>query len=157
MHRVASLQITLRTMCCRRCWTAFLASGNEGGSVLGPEPELDSVGVRVVVEYVWTHRVVKVEEREWRAIYTPMIRSSPLMKSSVETIGGVPRTVYHMPLDASFDLAVEDLDFAKILDRVIIGPTPYPLAMQRAFQTKLGEARSLAAVVMSKIPLRTQV
>jgi len=95
------------------------------------------------------------EEREWRAIYVPMIRSSPLMRSSVETVGGVPQTVYHIPLDASFDRAVEDLDLAKILDRVIIGPTQYPLAMQRAFQTKLGEAGSLAPVVMSQIPLRT--
>src|SRR5260221_4967363 len=42
------------------------------------------------------------EEREWRAIYVPMIRSSPLMKSSVETVGGVPQGVYHIPLDASF-------------------------------------------------------
>jgi Protein of unknown function (DUF2971) len=95
------------------------------------------------------------EEREWRAIYVPMIRSSPLMKSWVEIVGGVPQTVYHIPLDASFDPAVEDLDFAKILARVIIGPTQYPLAMQRAFQTKLGEAGSLAPVVMSQIPLRT--
>jgi hypothetical protein len=95
------------------------------------------------------------EEREWRAIYTPMIISTPLMKSSVETIGGVPQTVYHIPLDASFDPAVEDLDFAKILDRVIIGPTQYPLAMQRAFQIKLGDVGSLAPVIMSQIPLRT--
>lgn len=95
------------------------------------------------------------EEREWRAIYLPMIRSSPLMKSSVETIGGVPQTVHHIPLDASYDRAVEDLDMAKVLDRVIIGPTQYPLAMQKAFQTKLMEAGCSATVVMSKIPLRT--
>jgi hypothetical protein len=95
------------------------------------------------------------EEREWRAIYVPMLRSSPLMKSSVETVGGVPQTVYQIPLDASCDRAVEDLDMGKILDRVIIGPTQYPLAMQKAFQTKLMEAGCSAPVVMSKIPLRT--
>jgi DUF2971 family protein len=95
------------------------------------------------------------EEREWRAIYIPMLRSSPLMRSSVETLGGVPQTVYHIPLDASCDRAVEDLDMGKILDRVIIGPTQYPLPMQRAFQTKLMEAGCSAPVVLSRIPLRT--
>jgi hypothetical protein len=77
------------------------------------------------------------------------------MKSCVETVGGVPQTVYQIPLDASCDPAVADLDIGKILDRVIIGPTQYPLAMQKAFQTKLMEAGCSANVVMSKIPLRT--
>jgi hypothetical protein len=95
------------------------------------------------------------EEREWRAIHIPMVRSSPLMKSSVETVAGIPQTVYHIPLDASCDQAVKDLDMGKILDRVIIGPTQYPLAMQRAFQIKLMESGCSAPVVMSKIPLRS--
>lgn len=95
------------------------------------------------------------EEREWRAIYVPMLRASPLMKSSVFTVGGVPQTVYQIPLDASCDPAVEDLDMGKILDRVIIGPTQYPLAMQKAFQTTLMEAACTSPVVVSQIPLRT--
>jgi hypothetical protein len=40
-----------------------------------------------------------LEEREWRAIYTPQMRPSPLMESSVEVVGGTPQIVYKLPLD----------------------------------------------------------
>jgi hypothetical protein len=96
------------------------------------------------------------EEREWRAIYTPSVLSSPLMESSVETVGGVPQTVYHIPLDASYNPAVADMELSNILERVIIGPTQYPLAMQVAFQTVLKNSNCLStSVLMSTIPLRT--
>jgi hypothetical protein len=125
---------------------------------------LRSVGKQAVVDVAFYMLLAGViclkhegfrEEREWRAIHVPMVRPSPLMKSSVETVAGVPQTIYHIPLDASCDPAVADLDIGKILDRVIIGPTQYPLAMQRAFRTKLMEAGCSSEVVMSKIPLRT--
>lgn len=68
---------------------------------------------------------------------------------------GVPHTVCQIPLDPSFDPAVEDLDLGKILERVIIGPTQYPLALQRTFPTKLMEAKCKSEVVISKTPLYT--
>jgi hypothetical protein len=85
-----------------------------------------------------------------------MVRDSRFMGSSVEIIGGVPQRVYHIPLDKAANEAVADLDLARILDRVIIGPTSYPFAMERAFQATLGEVGCFAVpVVLSKIPLRT--
>ncbi len=96
------------------------------------------------------------EEREWRAIYIPSIFSSPLMASSVETVLGVPQIVFHIPLDASYNPAAAEMDLSKILERVIIGPTQYPLAMQVAIQTELVNSKCLnTAVLMSTIPLRT--
>jgi hypothetical protein len=65
------------------------------------------------------------EEREWRAIYIPMVRSSPLMESTIESVAGVPQTIYKIPLDASYDQAVKDLEFSEIFDRLIIGPTQF--------------------------------
>jgi len=65
------------------------------------------------------------EEREWRAIHTPKRWSSPLMESSTEVVAGVPQVVYKAPLDVSVSPLLADLDFVGVLDRLIVGPTPY--------------------------------
>jgi hypothetical protein len=39
------------------------------------------------------------EEFEWRAIYFPKVRPSPLMETSIQTVGGIPQTVHAIPLD----------------------------------------------------------
>jgi hypothetical protein len=64
------------------------------------------------------------EEREWRAIYSPTIRPSPLMESSMEVINGIPQTVYKIPMDATASNDLADIDLARMFDRIIIGPTP---------------------------------
>ena len=73
------------------------------------------------------------EEREWRAIYTPKRWSSPLMQSSTEVVAGVPQVIYQLPLDGSVSPLVADLDFARVFDRLIVGPTPYPWPIYGAF------------------------
>jgi hypothetical protein len=97
------------------------------------------------------------EEKEWRAIYTPTFRNSPLMEKSVEVVGGIPQTVYKIPLDANKSAVLADLDFAKIFDRLIIGPTPYAWAIGEALISALVEAGVKDAgsrVVASEIPIR---
>jgi hypothetical protein len=97
------------------------------------------------------------EEREWRAIYCPQFRASPFMESSVEAIGGVPQLVYKAPLDEKVSPSVADLDFARIFDRLIIGPSPYSGPMCEAFRVALNEAGISDAadrVVASNIPIR---
>jgi hypothetical protein len=104
------------------------------------------------------------EEREWRAIYAPMLERyvpalgpSPLIESSTEVVAGVPQIVYKVPLDALVSDEIADLDFTQILDRLIIGPTSYPWPIYRAFVDELkraGVADSAERVIVSGIPIR---
>jgi len=97
------------------------------------------------------------EEREWRVVYLPELASSPLIQSSVETIGGVPQVVYQLPLDVTVNPVLADIDLPRVLHRLIIGPSPYPWAMHQAFSRALVDARVPDAgsrVWTSDIPIR---
>ena len=80
------------------------------------------------------------EEREWRVIYAPRRTPSPLMESATEIVNGVPQIVYKIPLDAAVSDTLSDLDLACLLDRLIIGPSPYPWAMYEAFVAALAKS-----------------
>lgn len=98
------------------------------------------------------------EEQEWRAIYSPKRDPSPLMESSIEVIRGIPQTVYKIPLDAAVDTALSPLDFSRLFDRLIIGPSPYPWAMYEAFVAALrqaGVSDAAERVFVSDIPIRS--
>ena len=97
------------------------------------------------------------EEREWRAIYSPKRLPSTLVESSIEVIGGVPQLVYKLPLDVTASPALAHLDFSRVFDRAIIGPSSYPWAMYEAFAealTKAGVPDAPERVWASNIPLR---
>ena len=97
------------------------------------------------------------EEKEWRAIYAPKRWPSPLMESSTEVVSGVPQVVFKVPLDASVSDQIADLDFTKIFDHLIVGPTPYPWPIYGAFVDELkkaGVANPEERVLVSKIPIR---
>jgi hypothetical protein len=97
------------------------------------------------------------EEREWRAIYTPKSWASPLMESSTEVVAGVPQIIYKAPLDASASPQIADLDFVRVFDRLIVGPTPYPWPIYGAFVEALkatGVPNAEERVFVSNIPIR---
>jgi hypothetical protein len=97
------------------------------------------------------------EEREWRSIYSPQIWLSPLMESSIEVLGGIPQLIYKVPLDQNVSPDLADLDFTRLFDRLIIGPSPYSLAMGEAFILELSKAGIVDAgnrVYPSCIPIR---
>jgi hypothetical protein len=97
------------------------------------------------------------EELEWRAIYTPNRWFSPLMESSTQIIGGVPQIVHEIPLDGTAHPQIADLDFARLFDRLIVGPTPYPWPISRAFEQALKNAGVTDVekrIVFSDIPIR---
>jgi hypothetical protein len=99
-----------------------------------------------------------LEEREWRIVYSPQRSSSPFILSSTEIVGGVPQLVYRLPLDASVDDAVAELDVARIFDRLIIGPTSDPAPLREIFVDALGAAGVTDAtdhVFASGIPIRS--
>jgi hypothetical protein len=98
------------------------------------------------------------EEREWRAIYAPKRWPSPLMESSTEVIAGLPQIVYRIPLDVNLSESLADLEFSRIFDRLIVGPTAYPWPIFEAFSTaltKAGIADAGSRVFVSTIPIRT--
>jgi hypothetical protein len=95
------------------------------------------------------------EEKEWRVIYCPKFHESSAMDSSPEVVGGIPQTVYKIPLDGKLS---PDLEISRLLDRLIIGPSPYPWAMHEAFTAVLKEAGVPDAekrVFVSNIPIRS--
>ena len=98
------------------------------------------------------------EEREWRAVHNPLLFPTPLIKPSTQTIGGIPQLVYNLPLDRTVDTVLEDMDFAILFDRLIIGPTLYPIAMFDAIAealTRAGVAEAGKKIIISDIPMRS--
>jgi hypothetical protein len=122
---------------------------------------------QAIINYVFTMLLAMVtclkhegfqEEREWRAIYSPNRLPSDLMLPITAVVAGVPQLVYKIPLDAHVSPRLIDLDIATIFDRLIIGPSQYPLAMYEAFRialTKAGVADVGNKIVASGIPIRT--
>lgn len=97
------------------------------------------------------------EELEWRAIYSPRRAPSGFMEQSTVVVGGIPQTICKIPLDRSVSPALAELDLAAMFDRLIIGPSPYPLAMYEAFKgalTNAGVADAGAKIFASGIPIR---
>ena len=98
------------------------------------------------------------EEKEWRVVHNPVLFPTDLIKHSTETVGGVPQVVYNLPLDKDANPILEDLDFPNLFSRLIIGPTPYPVALFDAFSAALSEAGVMEAgkkIVISDIPIRS--
>ncbi|MGC2758175.1 DUF2971 domain-containing protein, partial [Candidatus Binatus sp.] len=98
------------------------------------------------------------EEREWRVIYGPDRSPSTLMESSIEIVGGIPQTIYKLPLDVKFSDVLAELDLARIFDRLIIGPSQFSWSMYEAFTkalTAMGVEQAETRVCTSGIPIRS--
>ena len=80
-----------------------------------------------------------------------------MIEASTELIAGVPQLLYKLPLDGAVSPKLDDLDLSRMFDRLIIGPSPYPLVMYQAFLAvleKAGIAEPHTRVFMSGIPIR---
>jgi hypothetical protein len=122
---------------------------------------------QIIVNYIFTMLLLAVtclkhegfrEEREWRVFYSPGQRPSPLIESTSEVVGGVPQIVYQIPLDKTVSPDIAELDIAAVFDRLIIGPTQYPIAMIEAFTkalTAAGVVDARSKIFPSLIPIRT--
>ncbi len=85
------------------------------------------------------------------------LNPSQLIETATEVISGVPQIVHRLPLDAGKSEQIAGLDFARIFDRVIIGPTSYPLPLAQAFDSALKKCGvANPNIVFSDIPLRSQ-
>lgn len=97
------------------------------------------------------------EEREWRIIYSPTYEKSKEMKSAIQTIKGVPQAIYRIPLKDFPEQGLVGAEIPELVERVIIGPTQYPLPIRTAIVSLLEEAGlkdAQSKVLISDIPLR---
>ena len=100
------------------------------------------------------------EGKEWRGIYCPQVLSGPseIMKPDLQVIGGIPQKIYELPLCKTVSPLLEDIDLAKIIDHVILGPSQYSYPMYEAFVDALAEIgvpEPATRVAISGIPIRT--
>jgi hypothetical protein len=98
------------------------------------------------------------EEKEWRIIHFPDLNQSDFLETSIETLNGVPQTIYKIPLEDLSTSGAMDLSIPALFDRLIIGPSEYPIPMYQAFTAalkKAGVEDAQSRVIVSGIPLRT--
>jgi hypothetical protein len=55
-------------------------------------------------------------------------------------VGGVPQVVYSIPFDETVSPALDKLEFSRMFDRLIIGPTPYAFPIREAMRAALVSA-----------------
>jgi hypothetical protein len=100
-----------------------------------------------------------LEEHEWRVIYSPKRKASPLITFSIEVVEGVPQLIYKLPLDSTVSVDLAAIDIANLIDRVIIGPSNRDTwAMYEVFVlalTAVGVKDADKRVFISGIPIRT--
>ena len=99
------------------------------------------------------------EEQEWRLIYLPtMIPENTWINKTVVTIDGIPQVIYKLPLKNNEELKLTGLSIPELIDKILIGPTQYPVAMFDAFSiilSDVGVKNAGSKIVISDIPLRT--
>jgi len=124
----------------------------------GEETIIKIVFAMLVVNAVSLKHAGFKEEREWRIIYLPYLNPSELIYRDIESIDGVPQIVYKLSLENKLKENVAGIGIPQIFNKIIIGPTQYPLPLQEAFKVALEKAgieNPASRVIVSGIPLRT--
>jgi len=80
------------------------------------------------------------EEREWRVISSPALKTSPLLVHATETIGNVPQVVLKLPLKDKADEGLFGIEPKDFIERILIGPCEHPYVLRRALWAALEEA-----------------
>ena len=97
------------------------------------------------------------EEREWRVVYSPKLEKSDRLVRDIQVIGGTPQPIYKIPLQNVPEEGFVGAEIPELVDRIIIGPTQYPVAACEAFEDLLSEAGvddPASRIFVSDIPLR---
>jgi Protein of unknown function (DUF2971) len=98
------------------------------------------------------------EELEWRIVYRPKRLASDNMKLKMVEVKGIPQCIYELPLADIPEDNLVGLDPKNLIDRIIIGPTQYPVVQYDYFVKLLADAgvsNPHEKVILSQIPLRT--
>ena len=103
------------------------------------------------------------EEREWRAIFSPVkfdgeTANLERIMPALQCVRGVPQRIYRVPFKNYPQEGMTMATLPEILDRLIIGPSPYGYPTASALHLALEEAGVSDAgqkISISGIPLRT--
>tara|TARA_R110002033_G_scaffold7991_3_gene28112 strand:+ start:120 stop:1142 length:1023 start_codon:yes stop_codon:yes gene_type:complete len=108
------------------------------------------------------------EEREWRITYSAdpanehvddkVFNASSKIKREFRTINSIPQRIYKIPFVDYPDQGVSGITLPDILERLVIGPTQYPLVVHDAMYIALRRAGfdpKAIQIAVSQIPLRT--
>ncbi len=97
------------------------------------------------------------KKKEWRIYFQPECFPENILNREVVTIQGVMQQAWKLPLQHDPDHGLHHADLPGLMDRIIIGPTPYPEISYHAFVELLDQAGVENAgdkVFVSGIPLR---
>ncbi len=97
------------------------------------------------------------EEMERRIIYIPSMDRSPVIQEDVVSIGGLPQIVQKIPLKNDPATGLFGADIPSLINKILIGPTEFPLVIRDAFVSALtskGVQNAAERVTISFIPLR---
>ncbi|MDL2409975.1 DUF2971 domain-containing protein [Rhizobium calliandrae] len=97
------------------------------------------------------------EEKEWRIVYSPSMYESTRIKPDIFTFNGVPQKIFKIPLKSVESEGLVGIEVAQLIDRIIIGPTSFPVEIKEALGTVLqtrGIENPYGMIWMSEIPLR---
>ncbi len=123
---------------------------------LGPDAAWANAFHMLRIFAVTTKHKSFIEEQEWRVVASPEIEPSPILKQSIECIGGIPQLVQKLTLQDYQSLGL-NFELNRILDRVIIGPCEDSFTVKVAIEQLLRSAGVLdpgSKVYMSNVPLR---
>lgn len=98
------------------------------------------------------------EEKEWRVVFCPTLHKSNHLTKEIKVVGGVPQPIYKIPLKDIPEQGFVGAEISTLVERIIIGPAKFPVAMREAFIELLGNAGvpdPANRVFISDIPLRT--
>jgi hypothetical protein len=98
------------------------------------------------------------EEKEWRVIHSPKFEKSDRIAAAIESIKGIPQTIYKIPLKDVPDENLVGIEIPELIDRIIVGPTQFPVEVHGAFIALLeaaGVTDAANKVVISDLPLRS--
>lgn len=97
------------------------------------------------------------EELEWRLIYNPIGEQSSFIDKTVEVVRGVAQPIVKLKLRDDPSRGIVGLSPGVLVERIIIGPTQFPMAQLEAFATLLAAwsvPNPYDRVHVSDIPLR---
>jgi Protein of unknown function (DUF2971) len=133
---------------------------NEKGflGAMGEDAVLDSIFHAFRYAILCTKHPGFREEREWRIIYSPTYLQSDRLISDVQSIGGTPQPIFKIPLKNVPEEGLVGIEMPELIERVIIGPTQYPVAIMEALLSLMkaaGVPDAANKIIVSDIPIRT--
>lgn len=100
------------------------------------------------------------EEREWRAITSPILDGSAVREHAIEIVRGTPQVVQKFHFRNVPEKSIDGLALSQVIDRVIIGPCEFPQVVWKALYHSLkdvGFSSPESVIHISAIPLRPLV